>query len=251
MAEFSQRAVIITGAASGIGRAVALAFAAQQAIVGLVDRDAEGLKAVAARVEERGGAAAIAPGELSTEASITNALDRLSFSRVDILVNNAGIDLASSLVETKESDLDRILTVNLKVPFLFCKQVVSFMPTDGTACIVNVSSASGLLPMAGRPAYNASKGALIALTRSLALDLAPAIRVNCICPGAIDTPLLHSSLPAGPETAQKLEAVKQRYPLQRLGEAEEIAQAVMFLTSAESRYITGISLAVDGGRSLH
>lgn len=242
---------MVTGSASGIGRAVALAFAAQRMTVVLVDRDSKGLEHLATEVEAQGSTAAIAGVELADEASIKNMLAKLALSRVDVLVNNAGIDLAKPLTETTEEDLDRLMAVNLKVPFLLCKAVVPLMPGDGSASIVNVSSAAGLLPMGGRPAYNASKGALVSLTRSLAIDLAPAIRVNCVCPGAVDTPLLRSSFPKQASLDESLRAVMERYPLRRMGEANEIAQAVLFLASTTSGYITGVSLAVDGGRSLH
>jgi NAD(P)-dependent dehydrogenase (short-subunit alcohol dehydrogenase family) len=247
----SLQTVIISGAASGIGRAVALAFAKQGARVGMIDRDEQGLAKVAAEVEANGGEAAIAQAELSNERSVQGVFEKLGFKEIHTVVNNAGIDLAKGIADTEEADLERILAVNLKVPFFLCKQAVPLMVNDGTASIVNVSSAAGLFPIAGRPAYNASKGALISLTRSLALDLAPLIRVNCVCPGAVDTPLLRSSLTQGDGAAEGLDRVVARYPLRRLAQAEEIAEAVLFLASPANRYITGVALAVDGGRTLH
>jgi NAD(P)-dependent dehydrogenase (short-subunit alcohol dehydrogenase family) len=245
------KSVIVTGAASGIGRAVALAFAAQRARVGLLDKDAKGLKKVADEVVERGGDAFIGEGVLCDEASVRTALGQLSFDEVHVLVNNAGIDLAAGLSETCEEEFDKIVGVNLKVPFFLCKHVVPLMPKDGTASIVNISSAAGLVPMVGRPAYNATKGALIAFTRSLALDLAPHIRANCICPGAVDTGLLRSSIDAAPDPNEAMKNVIQRYPLRRLADVNEIARAVLFLASPENAYITGIALPLDGGRTLH
>lgn len=251
MEEPSGRAIIITGAASGIGRAVALAFAVQGARIGLLDRNGAGLEAVAKEVATKGGAPTIVEGVLGDESSVQSALRKLAFREVHVLVNNAGIDLAKGLLETDEAALEQLLEVNLKVPFFLCKHVVPLLVKDTTASIVNVSSAAGLVPIAGRPAYNATKGALVALTRSLALDLAPQIRVNCVCPGAVDTPLLRGSLPPGAQGDESMARVVQRYPLQRLAEADEIARAVLFLASPENGYITGISLAVDGGRTLH
>lgn len=251
MERASSQTIIITGAASGIGRAVALAFAAQTARIGLLDKDGPGLQAVAKEVAARGGVPSIAEGVLSDEASVQASLKKLAFRDVHVLVNNAGIDLAKGLAETDESELEQLLQVNLKVPFFLCKHVVPVMVMDKTASIVNVSSAAGLVPIPGRPAYNATKGALVALTRSLALDLAPEIRVNCVCPGAVDTPLLRSSLPSGAHADESMARVVQRYPLRRLAAPEEIAEAILFLASPSSGYITGVALAVDGGRTLH
>lgn len=251
MESASNQTVIITGAASGIGRAVALAFATQRSRIGLVDRDGAGLQAVAKEVSAKGGVPSIAEGVLSDESSVRSAIQKLAFRELHVLVNNAGIDLAKGLLETDEAALEQLLEVNLKVPFFLCKHLVPLLVKDKTASIVNVSSAAGLVPIVGRPAYNATKGALVALTRSLALDLAPEIRVNCVCPGAVDTPLLRSSLPSGAQGDESMARVVQRYPLQRLAEADEIALAVLFLASPENGYITGISLAVDGGRTLH
>lgn len=251
MGRFKSRTVVITGAASGIGRATALAFAAEGSDLGLVDANRPGLEQVAHEIEAAGHKVRISHLALTGEASVKAAIQQLTFKRVHVLVNNAGIDVAATMEHTSEEDLDRLFAVNLKVPFFLCKHVVPLMARVGEAAIVNVASAAGLVPISGRPAYNASKGALIAFSRSIALDLAPLIRVNCVCPGAIDTPLLRSSVDAADSPVDALAAVVARYPLNRLGDAADIACAILFLASSESRYITGVAFAVDGGRTLH
>jgi NAD(P)-dependent dehydrogenase (short-subunit alcohol dehydrogenase family) len=173
------------------------------------------------------------------------------FGCTNILFNNAGIDLHASLEDTREADWDRIMNVNLKAVFLVSKAVIPFMSSDGTASIVNTSSAAGLYPINDRPAYIASKGAVIALTRAMALDLAPrSIRVNCICPGAVETPLLHGSMDAANLEAARAQ-LSMRYPLGRLAQPEEIAETVLFLASKQSSYVTGATIAVDAGRTMH
>ncbi|PYU11473.1 MAG: short-chain dehydrogenase, partial [Acidobacteria bacterium] len=122
----------------------------------------------------------------------------------------------------------------------------------GGGAIINIASATALVPVSGRPAYNASKGAVVAFTKSLALDLASSkIRVNCVCPGAVNTPLLRGAIESAPDPQAALKAMLERYPLARLAEPEEIAHVVVFLASAQSSYVTGATLAVDGGRTMH
>jgi NAD(P)-dependent dehydrogenase (short-subunit alcohol dehydrogenase family) len=250
LGRFDTKSVVITGAASGIGRAVAQAFAAEGAKVALLDANPE-IHEVCSSIQAAGGQATAVEVFLSTEKSCQEAIARSGFDSISVLVNGAGIDLDASIELTTEDALERILSTNLKAAFFLCKHSLSRMRRDGSAAIVNVASAAGLVPIANRPAYIASKGALIALTKSLALDLSPKIRVNCVCPGAIDTPLLHQSVAASAEPQQALAAVIARYPLRQLGTAEDVARAILFLASEESRYTTGIALAVDGGRTMH
>ncbi|MGD1097020.1 MAG: SDR family oxidoreductase [Bryobacteraceae bacterium] len=234
MDSLSGKVAVITGAASGIGRASVELFAELGAKLILVDlQPSSGHMAVCGDVSEERTAIEIA--RLATQ----------EFGGVHVLLNCAGIDLAAPLAEVTVDQWDKIMAVNLRSVFLMCKHIVPLMREAG-ASIINVSSAAGISPIANRPAYIASKGAVIALTKALALDLAPSIRVNCICPGAVETPLLRSSIHSDAER----EAVRARYPLGRIAQPEEVASVAAFLASDGASNVTGATIPVDGGRSM-
>lgn len=254
MRRLEGKVALLTGAASGIGRATAIAFAGEGARLALVDVNYESLQLV---VEElRKCRTDVLPlfGDISGALTAQSIVEQTiaAYGRIDVLFNNAGIDLQATVEETSEHDWDRVMAVNVKAMFLLCKYAIPYMVRGGGGTIINVASATALLPVAGRPAYNASKGAVVAFTKSLALDLASSnIRVNCICPGAVNTPLLRSTIKATADPEAALAAIVNRYPLGRLAQAEEIARVVIFLASDESSYMTGTTIAVDGGRSMH
>ena len=237
MESLSGKVAVITGAASGIGRASAELFAQLGAKLILVDLQAS----------EVGPGHTILRGDVSEERTAVEVgrVAAQEFGRVHVLVNNAGIDLVAPLAETAAEQWDKIMNVNLRSAFLMCKHIVPLMREAG-ASIVNVSSAAGISPICNRPAYIASKGGMIALTKALALDLAPAIRVNCICPGAVETPLLQSSLHSDADR----ETVRARYPLGRIAKPDEIASVAAFLASEGASNVTGATIPVDGGRSM-
>jgi 3-oxoacyl-[acyl-carrier protein] reductase len=239
--------VVITGAASGIGRAAAEVFTDAGSNLVLVDIDAAGLLSAAAELEPKHVRIVTVAGDLAFEETAQRVANEAgtAFGAVHVLLNCAGVDLAAPLMETSSAQWDRIMDVNLKSVFLICRSLVPFM-SDAGASIINVSSAAGLSPIAGRPAYIASKGAVIALTKSLALDLAPAIRVNCICPGAVETPLLRSSA----AWRESPDLVKARYPLARIAAPCEIARLAVFLASDAALNMTGTVIPMDGGRSM-
>ena len=237
MESLSGKVAVITGAASGIGRASAELFAELGAKLILVD-----LQPSQFGVGHIGLCADVS--EEQTAIEVARAAKQ-AFGGVHVLVNCAGIDLAAPLAETTAEQWDKIMNVNLRSVFLMCKHVAPLMREAG-ASIVNVSSAAGISPIRNRPAYIASKGGMIALTKALALDLAPAIRVNCICPGAVDTPLLQSSIHSDADR----EAVRARYPLGRIAKPEEIASVAAFLASNGASNVTGATIPVDGGRSM-
>jgi NAD(P)-dependent dehydrogenase (short-subunit alcohol dehydrogenase family) len=244
---FEHKVALITGAASGIGRATAEALASEGAKLALADICVDALHAVAG-VENLPIHCDVSQPAAAREI-VAQTLDR--FGRLDILVNVAGIDLHARLEETTEADWDRIMAVNLTSVFLLSKYSVPELARN-RGVIVNIASAAALFPIAEHPAYNASKAAVVGLTKSLALDLATrGIRVNCICPGAVETPLLRQSFDAAPDPVAARVAVVARYPLGRLGTAQEIARTIAFLASDEASFITGAALAVDGGRTMH
>lgn len=236
------RRVLVTGAASGIGRAVAELFALAGASVALLDKempaaiDSANTRTVTLRADITDAA--------GTQAAIANAAQALG--GIDGLVNAAGIANTDSASEVSLEEWRRVIDVNLTGSFIVCRACEPWLRAAPSATIVNLSSGQGLLPIARRSAYAASKAGVIALTRSLAMEWAPTIRVNTLCPGATDTPMVRHGY--GDDA---LREVGQRYALGRIGQASEIALGALYLSSAESSFVTGIVLAIDGGRSYH
>jgi NAD(P)-dependent dehydrogenase (short-subunit alcohol dehydrogenase family) len=232
------RRILITGAASGIGRRTAELFAAEGAALTLLDCDRKGLADVA---RETGGTAAEA--DVTQEASVLRAVDQgaTAMGGVDGVVNAAGIVIHGSVLDVGLADWKLVLDVNLTGTYLVVRCCLPWLAKAPFATIVNIASGQGLLPNnPGMTAYAASKGGVVTLTRALAAELAPPIRVNSVCPGMVDTPMT-----AG------LERDLDRYALGRIAEPLEIAQAILFLTATESSFVTGAALAIDGGRTFH
>lgn len=237
---------IITGAGSGIGRGIALAFIKEGAKVVVVDWSEEGGKETVEQIKKENGETIFVKTDVSKVADIEQmvktCLDK--FGRVDVLVNNAGIVKFGSLHETPEEDWDAVLNVNLKSVFLGSKRVIPEMLKQGKGKIINIASIAGLVGFDKIGPYCASKGGMIALTREMALEYAPQkINVNCIAPGVIKTAMTKDML-ADEATKQFLES-STLYP--RLGEPEDIAYAAVYLASCESDFVNGEVLVVDGG----
>ena len=251
MDRLAGKLAVITGAASGIGRGSAELFAAEGADLVLVDIDSGGLSSIASELGRPPGAVLLVPGDVSDEHTAMRLLELVKSDQrgVNVLVNCAGVDLEAPIIATTPCEWSRIMDVNLKSVFLMCKHVIPLMAKSG-ASIINIASAAGISPIPNRPAYIASKGAVIALTKSLALDLAPSIRVNCVCPGAVETPLLEAGLKASPDYQAARNAVEARYPLGRIAEPAEIAAVIAFLASDAASYMTGAIIPVDAGRSM-
>jgi NAD(P)-dependent dehydrogenase (short-subunit alcohol dehydrogenase family) len=237
------RRIAITGGASGIGRATAALFAAQGAKVAVLDRTipeaaGNGLPAFACDVSS----------ESDVAAAVGQAAEALG--GLDGLVNAAGIFHPNTLEETPLPMWQSVMAVNLTGTYLVCRAALPFLRRSGDASIVNIASGVGLLPTGpGSAAYVVSKGGVIALTRVLALEAAPTVRVNAICPGAVETPMTEGTL--RDESGAVRSSVVRRYALQRPSSPDELANAILFLTSSDASSITGISLAVDGGRTFH
>ena len=246
---FSDRRVVITGAASGIGRATALAFARQGARVGLLDVAAAGL-AETERLLPGSGHLTL-ECDVADVSSVARAFDQLAggFGAVDVLVNNAGINPpASSSLDVDEAFYDRVMDVNAKGIFFCAQQAMRAMIAHGGGVIVNLGSVSGMIGWGGSSVYSASKGAVIALTRALAMELAPhGIRVNAVCPGSIRTPMVEDNLRRLPDADRAWGETAALHPLGRVGTAEEVADAIVFLASPHSSFVTGTCLVVDGG----
>jgi len=237
------KVAVITGGGSGIGAETSRLFASEGARVAILDCDHSKAAAVAAAIP---GALAV-PCDVTLEEQVRGVMDRIhsQFGRVDVLFNCAGVATRYPVTEQDEPGWQRVMDINVKGAFLSSKHAIPHFPSRGGS-IIHTSSVTGITGVRNRSAYSAAKGALIALTRSMALDYAArGIRVNCVCPGFVRTPLI-SALLADSERARRLVLL---HPLGRLGEPEDIARAVLFLASAESAWMTGQSLVVDGGFS--
>jgi NAD(P)-dependent dehydrogenase (short-subunit alcohol dehydrogenase family) len=245
---FTDKVVFITGAASGIGRASALAFAAEGARVAVLDRSADALETVQTSLTGAGTEVLAIQCDISApeevEAAIKRVVDR--FGRLDIAFNNAGVENKAAPVHKIElAEWDRILGINLRGTFVCMKHELAQMVKQGGGVVVNTSSGAGIRGVAGGAAYAASKHAIIGLTRSAALDYAKQnIRVNAVLPGNIETPMMDRFTGGDVQKAIDLE------PVGRLGRPEEIAEAVLWMASDFGGFVTGAATVIDGGWSL-
>jgi NAD(P)-dependent dehydrogenase (short-subunit alcohol dehydrogenase family) len=247
MARLTGRKILITGGASGIGRATATRCAQEGAMVSVLDRSADAAEAVAAAIGGKAFAADVAdPASVSSAVELAAA----AMGGLNGVVNAAGIFSSEGLGETSPELFNRILTVNITGTFLVVRAAERFLRAAAAATVVNIGSGVGLMPTGpGSTAYVASKGGVIALTRVLAMELAPKIRVNVVCPGMVDTAMTESFLRDNQGEVRR--EIASRYALGRAATADELANAIVFLTSDEASFITGIALPVDGGRTYH
>jgi NAD(P)-dependent dehydrogenase (short-subunit alcohol dehydrogenase family) len=241
MPRLTGRKILITGGASGIGRATCALFLQEGASVVVLDRntaDVADVRAIAADVSDAG--------------SVARAMQEAAqaMGGLDGLVNAAGVFINKDLMGTDAQTWNTTIAVNLTGTFLCVQAAVPLLRQAALATIVNLASGVGLLPTGGgSTAYVASKGGVIAMTRALAAELAPGIRVNAVCPGAVETPMTDGTLRDASGAINP--AIVNRYALGRPAAPEEIAAAILFLTSHESSFVTGVNLAVDGGRTFH
>lgn len=244
------KVALVTGGASGIGRATAVLFAKEGASVAVVDVDQSGAGAVADSIAREGGHAIPVHADVTRAADCEAAVARTveAFGRLDILFNNAGIVRRASVVDTTEEEWDRVMAVNVKSVFLLSRTAIPVMARAGGGVIINTGSGWGLVGGRRAAPYCASKGAVVNLTRAMALDHADqGIRVNCVCPGDTDTPILREEARQLGEPVDRFLEDSARRPMGRLGRPEEIAEAVLFLASDAASYATGAVLVVDGG----
>jgi NAD(P)-dependent dehydrogenase (short-subunit alcohol dehydrogenase family) len=250
MGEFDGKIAIVTGGALGMGAAAAIAFAREGARVTIADINARAAEQTVGRMEGRGR---FVHADAGKSADCKRVVDETvkAFGGVDILFNNVGIQPPESYanaVDLPEEAWDRIIDVNLKSRFLMAKYAIPHMRRRGGGVIVNNASVQGLQSMPGVPAYAASKGGDLSLTRQLALDFAKDnIRVLAVCPGTIDTPLVRNTIPEGTDVAAALKDYGAAHPLGRVGRAEEVANVVLFLASDRASFMTGEHVTVDGG----
>lgn len=251
------KVALVTGAASGIGRATALLFGQEGARVMCADLNGEGAERVARQIADAGGQAAAIQVDVCREADaqrmVRETVER--WGRLDVLFNNAGLEFALPVAQVPEGEWDRLIDVNLKGVFLGCKYAIPQMVRQGGGAIVNTASVAGLRGVAWLSTYCASKGGVVLLTKALALEWARQnVRVNAVCPGVIRTAMVEAAIQRGEQVfgeSQKdaWQRLGEGHPMGRIGEPEEVARAVLFLASDEASFITGAALPVDGGWS--
>jgi NAD(P)-dependent dehydrogenase (short-subunit alcohol dehydrogenase family) len=246
------KVTVITGAGRGIGRATALLFARQGARLGLLDKDADEVRKVAKEIEQAGGQAIAVQADVTSPDAVESAIKLTvkKFGPVTVLVNNAGVTLTRPFIETSMADVDFLVGVNLKGVILASQAAIPYMIEAGGGTIVHDASNAGIVGRPWQSVYGATKAGVVSLTKSMALTLAKNnIRVNCICPGSIDTPMLRAALATSGDFDTNWRRSELVIPLGRIGLPDDIAYATLFLASNESKYITGIALPVDGGRT--
>ena len=249
MGRLDKKVAVITGAASGIGLATAARFAGEGAAVVIGDLNVEGGESAVRQCKENGGRAVFQKCNVATESEIKSLIDRAvkEYGRLDILFNNAGLGGAVGTIdEMTVENWDKTLAILLRAVFVGMKYAIPEMRKAGGGSIISTASVAGLRGGAGPHAYSAAKAAVINLTRSVALEVGEhKIRVNCICPGGINTPLLYNRIPGGQQTTEMF--LSQIQPIKRAGTAEDIANMALFLASDESEWVTGTAMVVDGG----
>jgi NAD(P)-dependent dehydrogenase (short-subunit alcohol dehydrogenase family) len=241
---------LISGGASGIGRAAAFAFVEHGAAVVLADSRTEQGEALAGELRRRGGRAFFQSCDVGRLKDCRRTVERAAaeLGGLDVLVNSAGVILRRTVVELEEEDWDRVMDVNAKSVYLMCRFAIPVMEQGGGGSIVNLASGWGLVGGPRAAAYCASKGAVVQLTRAMAIDCGPlGIRVNCVCPGDTRTAMLKDEAQQLGEQEADFLAAAARRPLGRVGTPEEIAEAIVFLASDRASYVSGTALVVDGG----
>ncbi len=250
---FAGKDCVVTGGGSGIGRAVALRFAAEGARVAILDINLDGARKTLELCgpKHKGLAAEV---DVRSETSVTEAAAQVetAFGGVDVLVNNAGIEILGTIEETTPQVWDEVMAVNLRGPYLtsrvFLPQLLARADANGGAAIVHNASLMGQISTTGLAAYCASKAGVVSLTRSMALDFAKQnLRVNCVCPGIVHTPMLERRFDLEPDREAAYRKTSQRPPVQYIGNPEDVAAAIAYLAADESRFVTGSALTIDGG----
>ncbi len=242
MNELDGSVAIVTGAAGGVGRATVELLRSRGARV-----VAEDIKAEVAELEADDVATLVGDVADGGTARKAVALAHERFGALHILVNNAGRFLMKPITETSEEEWDELLRVNVRGAFLHSREALPALAEHGEGRIVNVASISGVIGMSGQSAYCSTKGAIVQLTRQLAIEQAPRVRVNAVAPGAIDTPFVDAVLGFTPDREERVTAIAAQHPLGRLATAQEIAEVIAFLASPRSSIITGAVLLADGG----
>jgi 2-keto-3-deoxy-L-fuconate dehydrogenase len=252
MFDLNNKAAVVTGAGSGIGEAIAQAFADAGALVVVLDRDREAGRAVSARIVNSGGKAVFMPADVSSEADCVD-VGRSVLSllgRCDILVNNAGIGHVGTVLTTSSEDLDRLYAVNVKGILFMTRALLPSMIERRWGSVINLASIGGVIAVKDRFAYCTTKFAVVGMTKCMAVDHADSkVRFNAICPGRVETPFVQARLREYPDPKKAYEEMASTQLLKRMGKPEEIAAAALYLAADESAFVTGSCLVIDGGMS--
>jgi NAD(P)-dependent dehydrogenase (short-subunit alcohol dehydrogenase family) len=249
VARLASKTAIVTGATSGMGRAIACLFAREGAAVVCGGRNAERGEGVVAEIQAGSGRAVFVPGDVADPDNAERLVDeaRRRFGGVDVAVACAGTLGLGALGELPLEEWKRTLAVNLDAVFYLLRKALPAMRERGSGAVVVIGSIAAFKGFPNHAAYCASKGALVALVRQLAIDYGPEIRINVLCPGPVDTPLIWDSAAAFPEPAKAVAAAAERTLLKRLGRPEDVARAALFLACSDSEWMTGSALTLDGG----
>ncbi len=248
--KLAHRIAVITGAGSGIGQAMALLFAREGARLLIADVNEGAAQETASRVVVAGGTCTAVHVDVSQPEQVRYMIEEAQhiYGRLDILCNNAGIGSTTDVVACEPDEWDRVMTINVKSVYLGCKYAIPLMVAQGSGVIVNTASIAGMVGLVKRAAYSASKGAVIALTRQVAIEyVEQGIRVNCLCPGTVDSPWVGRLLSQADNPTTERASLVARQPMGRLGTPEEVAAAALYLASDDAAFITGTGLIIDGG----
>jgi 2-keto-3-deoxy-L-fuconate dehydrogenase len=252
MFELGDKVAVVTGAGSGIGWAIAKLFAQQGAAVAAIDRDEPAARAIAGAIRDAGGTASVHRCDVGDEAAVADTFQRIetAHGRIDILVNNAGIAHIGSIETTTPDDFDRLFRVNVRGVYLCSRAAIPMMLSHGGGVVLNMASIASLVGLPDRFAYSMTKGAVLTMTRSIAVDYVKrGIRCNCICPARVHTPFVDGYLAAtypGRE-AEMFRTLSDAQPIGRMGTPEEIAHLALYLCSDEAGFVTGQAYTIDGG----
>ncbi|HXG41740.1 MAG TPA: SDR family oxidoreductase [Dehalococcoidia bacterium] len=252
---FSGKTAVVTGAGSGIGRATAIMFAQEGAQVVCADINEEAVRATAQHIASLGGRALAVTVDVRQEDQVKALMERAleHFGSLDVVYNNAGVEIGGPVANTTADDWRLMMDVNAGGVFFGCKWAAHYMAQRNGGAIVNTASVAGLIGLTMEVAYCATKGAVVLITKAMAMEYAPyGVRVNCVCPGAVRTPLVeravqHLAATTGGPPEDFWRRMDAMHPLGRIAEPEDIAKAVLFLASDDARMITGVALPVDGG----
>jgi NAD(P)-dependent dehydrogenase (short-subunit alcohol dehydrogenase family) len=248
--DLKDKVAVITGGAMGIGEAAARKLAAEGAVVAIFDTNCEAGEKTAAQIGNSGASCDFFACNVSHASEVSRAIEAVvaKYNHIDILVSNAGIQIYGDVVSTTEQTWDQLMGVNLKGCFLLSKFAVPHLLKRRDASIVVVGSVQGMTAVGNSVAYVAAKHGLLGLTRAMALDYAQkGIRVNCVCPGSVDTPMLRWAASLDPDPEKVIRTCDRMHAMGRIGKSEEVADAIVYLASCRSSFITGAALVVDGG----